>query len=429
VTAFSVRTLGPCSFASPLALSTAFVSDDARVLDQVELTRGGSVDVSRAFEKAGPRQKIFFEPKKTRAAIVTAGGICPGINNVIRTIVLQLFHRYGVSEVFGFRYGFAGLDPTSGFAVMPLGPKEVLHIHTLGGTILGTSRGAHDPRVMVDTLVANRIDVLFAIGGDGTMRGLHAIAEEVERRKLSIACVGVPKTIDNDIAFVDKTFGFETAVAMARIAIDAAHTEAVSMRGGIGLVKLMGREAGFIAAHASLASHDVNLCLVPEVPFEVDGPNGLLAWLEARVESRGHAVIVVAEGCGAHLVRPSQAPKDASGNVSFQSGDLDIGAHLKERIVEHFAAKKTPVNVKYIDPSYMVRGVRADANDAVFCDELARAAVHAAMAGKTDVMVGRWHRAFTHVPVPLALSEKKRIDPNRELWFAVTETTGQPRLG
>jgi 6-phosphofructokinase 1 len=435
VTAWNVGKLGERTIPSPLKLSTKlgdevpdFVPDDVRILEQLELTSGAKVDSTRAFEKAGPREKIFFDPKETRVGIVTAGGICPGINNVIRTIVLQLFHRYGVEQVLGFRYGYAGLDPSSGFMPVPLTPDHVRHVHTRGGTMLGTSRGGHDPKTMLAVLVANGVDALIAIGGDGTMRGAHAIAEEAERQGKRLAVIGVPKTIDNDIAFVDKTFGFETAVSMARLAIDAAHTEATSALGGIGLVKLMGREAGFIAAHATLASHDVNVCLVPEVRFVLDGANGLLAHLEKRISSRGHAVVVVAEGCGRTLVSPSEAPRDASGNVKFQDQSLDIGAHLKKAISEHFEGREIPITLKYIDPSYMIRGVRADANDAVFCDELARCAVHAAMAGKTDVLVGRWHRAFTHVPLPLALSKTKRIDPDKELWLAVTETTGQPHF-
>lgn len=435
-----VRTLGPRQVPSPLQLSSRpgdelpdYVDDGARVLFKVELQPGEVPSAEQSFEKAGPRETLYFEPRKTRVGIVTSGGLCPGINNVIRSMVLQLTYKYGVESVLGFRYGFAGLDPAFGCTPMPLGPDEVRHIHMRGGTVLGTSRGRREPVAMVDTLEKHKIDVLLTIGGDGTMRGAHAIAEEVLRRGRKIAVVGVPKTIDNDIAYVDKTFGFETAVSMARVAIDAAHTEAVSALNGIGLVKLMGREAGFIAAHATLASRDVNVCLVPEVHFRMDGQGGLLDYLEKRLAARGHAVIVVAEGCGKVLAgRETEtltAPRDPSGNLRFGSKELDIGSHLKDRIERHFADKHVPITLKYIDPSYMIRGVPANAMDAVFCDELARHAVHAAMAGKTDVMVGRWHRSFTHVPLPLALSEKKRIDPDRELWLAVTETTGQPPLG
>ena len=433
---YRVASLGERRIASPLGLSTSrsahephYVAPGTRILDAVELAPGASPDASHALEKAGPRELVYFEPRTTRAGIVTSGGLCPGINNVIRSIVFELVHGYRIESVVGFRYGFAGLDPGAGVPEpMPLGPDQVRHVHTFGGTMLGTSRGAHDPAVMVDTLQSRGIDVLFAIGGDGTMRASHAIAEEALRRGAKISVVGVPKTIDNDIPFVDKTFGFETAVAMARVAIDAAHTEALSVRGGIGLVKLMGREAGFIAAHAAMASHDVNVCLVPEVPFALDGASGLLRHLERRLAERNHAVIVVAEGCGAELAAAGDAPRDASGNLRFGSSELDIGKHLARAITRHFAELGSPVTLKYIDPSYMLRGVPAGAMDAVFCADLARDAVHAAMAGKTDMMIGRLHRVFTHVPLPLVLSATKRIDPDGELWLAVTESTGQPRF-
>jgi len=433
-----VRTLGERKIPSPLGLSRRvgdevpdYVPDEARVLCDVEIMRGDVVDTARAFEKAGPREHLFFDPRKVRAGIVTSGGLCPGINNVIRSLVLQLVHKYQVESVTGFRYGLAGLDPSFGREPVKLDHDAVTHIHSFGGTVLGTSRGKRDTSVMVDELVRRGINCLFTIGGDGTMRAAHAIAEEVRKRSLAIAVVGVPKTIDNDVPFVDKTFGFETAVTMARVAIDAANTEATSALNGIGLVKLMGREAGFIAAHATLASRDVNVCLVPEVHYELEGPNGFFAYLEKRLRDRGHAVIVVAEGCGKQLAAAAgktDGPRDASGNLRFGSAELDIGPHLKAAIEAHFEKLKTPITLKYIDPSYMIRGVPANAIDAVFCDELARYAVHAAMAGKTDVMIGRWHRSFTHVPLELALAEKKRIDPDKELWLAVTETTGQPRF-
>ncbi|MBX3188137.1 MAG: ATP-dependent 6-phosphofructokinase [Labilithrix sp.] len=437
---WTVKTLGERLVPSPLGLSNEpgdgvpdYVPDGTRVLFDVELAPGETCDPSRAFEKAGPRDLIYFDPPSVHAGVVTAGGLCPGSNNVIRSLVLHLYHRYGVREITGFRYGFAGLDPAANLAPLRLGPNEVEHIHTRGGSVLGTSRGRHDVGEMLDTLAAYGVDCLFTIGGDGTMRAAHALAEGAAARKLKLAVIGVPKTVDNDIAFVDKTFGFETAVEMSRLAIDAANIEATSVRNGVGLVKLMGRNAGFIAAHATLASHDVNVCLVPEVRFSIDGPSGLLAYLERRIATRAHAVVVVAEGCGKLLVERraeagKEAPRDASGNLRYASAELDIGVFLKDRITEHFASAGVEVNLKYIDPSYMIRGVPADANDAVFCDELARVASHAAMAGKTDMLVGRWHRKFTHVPLAMALSERRCIDPDRELWLGVTETTGQPRL-
>jgi 6-phosphofructokinase 1 len=432
----TVPTLGPATLPSPLALSTVpdddipdFVPDDARVLLSVETTAGAPHVAPLVFEKAGPRARIFFDPAHTRAGIVTCGGLSPGINNVVRAMVLELHYKYGVREILGYRYGFEGLDPAVGIAPMHLGPDQVRSVHTQGGSFLGLSRGRHDVGVMVDTLQRDRVDVFFVIGGDGSLRGAGAIAREIHRRGARIAVVGVPKTIDNDVAYVDKTFGFETAVEMARMAIDGAHAEAVSARNGVAVVKLMGRESGFIAAAATTASAEVNFCLVPEVRFEIDGPGGLLVALERRLHERGHAVIVSAEGCGAALVHDhASAPHDASGNVRYASPEADIGPHLRDAIVSHFERVGMPITVKYIDPSYIIRSVPANAGDAIFCDTLGRHAVHAAMAGKTGIAMGRWHGVFTHVPLAVATSFRKRIDPDLTTWLAVTETTGQPHL-
>ncbi|MEO5730405.1 MAG: ATP-dependent 6-phosphofructokinase [Byssovorax sp.] len=429
-----VLSLGERRFPSPLSLSTVrddqipdYVPDGARVTLTVETTTDAPVTPPLLFEKAGPRQAIYFEPSNTRAAIVTCGGLCPGINNVIRSMVLELHHRYQVKEVLGFRYGFEGLCPEEGLAPLVLGPKEVRSIHTMGGSFLGLSRGKQDPVRMVDTLEQRGIDVLFTIGGDGTLRGAHAIHEEIARRGGRIAVIGVPKTIDNDIAFVDKTFGYDSAVEVARDAVDAGHTEAIGARNGISVVKLMGRDSGFIAAAATLASLDVNFCLVPEVRFDLEGDVGLFAALRQRLAERAHAVIVVAEGCGASLLR-EEAERDASGNIRYASAAADIGPVLRDAIAAHFAEHWPRVSVKYIDPSYMIRSVAANASDSIFCDSLARHAVHAGMAGKTDLVIGRWHRLFTHVPLNVATSQKKCIDPDGDLWLAVTETTGQPPL-
>jgi 6-phosphofructokinase 1 len=430
----TIKTLGAAQHDSPLRLSTTlhdqvadFVPDDQRVLMDVEARADEEIDTSLRLEKAGPRQRIYFDPSGTRVGIVTCGGLCPGLNGVIRGMVHELHHTYQVREVLGYRYGYQGLNREKGVAPMTLHVGDVLHIHKQGGSLLGVSRGHEDPKVVVNTLVANDVQILFCIGGDGTLRGAHAIHQEIEAQGREIAVVGVPKTIDNDISFVDKTFGFDTAVEMARLAIDGAHTEALSARNGIGLVKVMGRDVGFIAAAATLASRDVNFCLVPEVQFDLDGPNGLLLALERRLRSRRHAVIVVAEGCARSMV-DAGSELDASGNVRYASADLDIGPHLSGRLKEYYKRIGMPVTLKYIDPSYMIRSVPANANDSIFCDILARNAVHAGMAGKTDLVIGSRHNVFTHVPLELATSTRKQIDPDGALWLAVTETTGQPSL-
>jgi 6-phosphofructokinase 1 len=426
-----VKTLGPGQYDSPMHLTSGgtfpFVAEDARVLWKVQTARSGETVPPLTFERAGMREKLFFDPAKTRVAILTTGGLCPGLNNVIRSMVLELHYRYCVKEIFGVRYGYEGLNPAVGLPMMRLGPAEVQHIHRLGGSMLGVSRGKQDVGVMADTLQRERIDILFVVGGDGTLTGAHALHEELTRRGARIGIVGVPKTIDNDVAYVDKTFGYDTAVDLARLAVDTAHSEAIGARNGVGIVKLMGRESGFVAAAATLASEEVNFCLVPEVPFQLDGPGGLLAALEQRLDSRSHAVIVVAEGCGATLAGAT-AERDASGNIRYASADADIGPRLRDAIVKHFKQLSKPITVKYIDPSYMIRSVPANASDSVFCNLLARNAVHAGMAGRTDVVIGQMHRIFTHVPLPLATRERKRIDPRGELWHSVIETTGQPSL-
>jgi 6-phosphofructokinase 1 len=400
------------------------VEDDAGVLVDVETRSNQPVRSDVSFEKAGARRTIYFDPDRTRAAIVTCGGLCPGINSVIRSLVLELHHGYGVRQVLGLRYGYEGLNKERGLSPAMLSASEVTNIHRAGGSILGLGRGAQAVDMMVARLRELGVNVLFTIGGDGTLAGAHAIASEANRQGFELAVVGVPKTIDNDVPFVDRTFGFDTAVEVAHQALSAAHTEATSARFGIGVVKLMGRNAGFICAHAALASLDVNFCLIPELSFDMTGPQGLCAAVEARLRTRGHALIAVAEGCGVALEH-EDAERDASGNLRFSSRELDIGPRLCGALGAHFKAVGVPVTLKYIDPSYMIRSVPANPSDNRYCDLLARQAVHAAMAGKTDLVIGRTNAHFTHVPLALVTTCEKRVSLHSELWSAVSATTGQ----
>jgi 6-phosphofructokinase 1 len=374
------------------------------------------------FEKAGPRDRLFFDPKATRAAVVTCGGLCPGLNNVVRSLFLELHFEYGVAEVLGVRDGYLGLNPDRGRPPLRLTREFVSDIHHEGGTFLGTSRGPQDVGVMLDFLGRERVNVLFCVGGDGTQRGAHALAEEAHRRGMPLAVVGIPKTIDCDILYCDRTFGYSTAVAEAQRVIHLAHTEARSCPRGVGLVKLMGREAGFIACGATLVSQEANFTLIPEVPFELHGEGGLLAALGRRLDERRHAVLVVAEGAGQHLFGDAATGRDASGNPKLH----DIGPHLKREIVAHFEKLGRPADVKYIDPSYIIRSVPANSEDAMLCDGLARHAAHAAMAGRSGLMIGLRHGAFIHVPLPMAVAGKRRVDPEGNLWAAVLQATGQP---
>jgi 6-phosphofructokinase 1 len=420
---FSIPTLGECRVRSPLS-GVRFTGDDERVLyhSRLEDLRswiGRGADPP-AMEAAGPRERLFFDPTRIACGIVTCGGLCPGLNDVIRAIVMSLHHHYGVKEVHGFRFGYQGLVRRCGHEPIRLTPDGVRRIRQLGGSILGSSRGPQDPAEMVRTLEELNVRVLFTIGGDGTLRGAQAIAAEAARRGLELAVVGVPKTIDNDILFVQKTFGFETAVSEARRATSAAGMEAEAAHRGVGLVKLMGRDSGFIAAYSALVDGHVNFCLIPEVPFTLDR---LLAALQRRLERRGHAVIVVAEGAGQDLVR-STGERDASGNREHG----DIGVFLRDAIREHFGRAGLPVSLKYIDPSYMIRSVPAGAHDSAFCMLLGHNAVHAGMSGRTNLIVGFWNHQFTHVPIPLAVVRRRTVEADGLLWSSVLASTGQPDL-
>jgi 6-phosphofructokinase 1 len=362
---------------------------------------------------------LFFDPANVVCGIVTCGGLCPGLNDVIRAVVLTLHHYYGVKKVYGFRFGYEGLVPRIGHEPFELTPESVHRIHESGGSILGSSRGPQDAAEMAEYLSDLKIGILFAIGGDGTLRGALKISEEAARRGSKISVIGVPKTIDNDISFVQRTFGFETAVTEARRATYAANTEAEASRNGIGLVKLMGRDSGFIAAYSTLVDNQVNFCLVPEVPFTLEG---FLSALERRLERRGHAVIVVAEGAGQELMASSQE-RDPSGNVRYG----DIGIRLRDAITDHFKRIGTAITLKYIDPGYTIRSVPATAHDSAFCLLLGQSAVHAGLSGRTNMVVSFWNHRFTHVPISLAVSERKKIDPEDALWSSVIASTRQPR--
>ncbi len=428
---FTIQSLGKPMIPSKIEyrngsgdLRSEYVDDDVRVSFKVKYNRNDPERDGLNMEKAGPREHMFFDPTETRVGIVTCGGLSPGLNNVIRSIQRECLYKYHVAEVYGFRFGYKGLNPENGFYPLVLTQRNVEGIHKHGGTILGSSRGAEDPGVMVDTLEEMGVNILFCVGGDGTMRGAHAICEEIERRKQKISVIGVPKTIDNDIDYVYKTFGFDTAVGKAREVLDCAHAEAVGAPNGIGLVKVMGRDSGFIAANATLANLEVNFCMIPEIPFDLHGKGAFFEQLETRLKQREHAVIVVAEGAGQDLIQNGEQNRDASGNLLHD----DIGEFLKEKIQEHFAEKKIPINLKYFDPSYIIRSIPANASDCIFCDNLARNAVHAGMAGKTDLVIGLWHGVYVHVPIPLATRERKQIRPQGSLWRHVLEVTGQPML-
>lgn len=419
------KVLSPILTSGRYSSSQCFVTDRQRVLIDVNpdniqnlLDRGREIP---AFELAGAREKIYFDPGKLRCALVTCGGLCPGLNDIIRAITLELFFGYGVRHIYGIRYGLQGFIPEFGHDLMELTPASVANIHKSGGSVLGSSRGPQPVEEIVDSLERLSLGVLFMIGGGGTLMAANRIADAAGRRGLKISIVGIPKTIDNDIHMISRSFGFDTAVDVATMSIRGAHNEATGYPNGIGLIKLMGRNSGFIAATAALAQQDVNFVLIPEVDFDLEGPGGFLAALKSRLEHRKHAVIVAAEGAGQKFFNSTHAARDDSGNIRLQ----DIGLFLKNAITAYFRDEGIPISLKYIDPSYIIRSLPANANDNVFCNFLGRDAVHAAMTGRTKFIIGYWNDHFVHVPMDVSVGKCRRIDPSGKLWLSVLEATGQ----
>jgi 6-phosphofructokinase 1 len=431
---FTIKTLGKATIPSPLLLSTIdgdnmanYADDDEKVLYDIEVQKGAEVrlDGRGLLEKAGPRQKIYFDPSKVHAGIVTCGGLCPGLNDVIRSVVMTLWYHYGVRRISGFKFGFRGFLPRYRLPVVDLSPDVVVDAHRQGGTVLGSSRGGGEKtEEIVDTMERMNVSILFVVGGDGSQKGALAISNEVEKRGLKVAVVGIPKTIDNDLCFIQRSFGFETAVSKAVEAVTGAHVEAHDAVNGIALVKLMGRDSGFIAANTSLGTNDVNYVFVPEVPFDIDGERGLLKDLKKRLENRNHALIVVAEGAGQNLMPETEIKLDASGNKKLS----DIGLFLQDRIKNYFKQERIDINLKYIDPSYLIRSTPANPADSIYCTRLGSNAVHAAMAGKTSLISSFLNDHFVHVPINLVVKKRNRIDPESSLWRSVIEATGQPAL-
>ncbi|KAF8751387.1 hypothetical protein HU200_012059 [Digitaria exilis] len=396
-----------------------FVNADDTVPEKVVVQKNSPRGVH--FRRAGPRQRVYFESEEVKACIVTCGGLCPGLNTVIRELVCGLSHMYNVNDIFGIQNGYKGFYSSN---YLTMTAKSVNDIHKRGGTVLGTSRGGHDTKKIVDNIQDRGINQVYIIGGDGTQKGAYEIYKEIRRRGLQVAVAGIPKTIDNDIAVIDKSFGFDTAVEEAQRAINAAHVEASSAENGIGLVKLMGRYSGFIAMYATLASRDVDCCLIPESPFYLEGEGGLFEYIDRRLKENNHMVIVVAEGAGQDLIAqsiPAADQQDASGNKLL----LDVGLWLTHKIKDYCKSKKMEMTIKYIDPTYMIRAIPSNASDNVYCTLLAHSAIHGAMAGYSFT-VGMVNGRHAYIPFHRVTSTRNKVRITDRMWARLLSSTNQP---
>ncbi|KAJ7526003.1 hypothetical protein O6H91_17G077200 [Diphasiastrum complanatum] len=400
-----------------------FVHDTDMVARQVAIDTSDPTSQTHAyFPRAGPRERVIYKPEDVKAAIVTCGGLCPGMNAVIRELVIGLWYQYGVRDVQGIQAGYRGFYSMEW---VPLSPKVVDHWHKIGGTVLGTSRGGFDLEKIISSIEKSCCNVIFIIGGDGTLRGALKIMDEVTRKGLRVTIACIPKTVDNDVGIIDRSFGFQTAVEAAQAAINAAHVEAESTPNGVGLVKLMGRYSGHIALDATLSSRDVDCCLIPEVPFFLHGEGGLLEFMEQRLKANGHAVIVMAEGAGQDLIpREGENSIDDSGNVA----NLDIGPWLSKQLKQWWKEKYPDrlFTVKYIDPTYMVRAIPSNATDTIYCTLLAHSTIHGAMAGYTGFVGGVVNGNYCYIPLDQVAQAKHFVNVNDHTWAWVRSVSNQP---
>jgi len=371
------------------------------------------------YPRAGPRSSLFFRPSHVNAGIVTCGGLCPGLNSVIRDVTKSCFELYGVQSVIGFHGGFSGIFSMP-FERLTL--ESTQGIQNLGGTILSSARGGFDADRILNKLEDLRISQLFIVGGDGSMRGARELVVAITKRPWPVAIIGIPKTIDNDIGLIDHSFGFQTAVEETLRAVRAAKVEAACSINGVGVVQCMGRHAGYIAAQVTLASAEVDLCIIPEVPIAIDGSLDVLEHVIRVVEKKGHAVVVVAEGAGENLLGKSEE-FDASGNRRLRP----IGPWIKEAIAERLTMRGLGRQVRLIDPSYMVRSVAAYSVDSILCTLLSLAAVHAAMDGYTGVCVALVNGRSVMVPLDLIVeASPRKVDVCSRTYERIVSLTSQP---
>ena len=390
-----------------------------------KLGRVVTADDGAKYIKAGPRYHVALDNEKVKACIVTCGGLCPGLNVVIRELVMSLRYNYGVQDIFGIKWGYSGFYDDESW--VRLTPDDVKEIHTQGGTVLGTSRGGFDGQRIAAEMLKRGINMGFFIGGAGTHRGIKELTKIFRQKKEKVILVGIPKTIDNDIPIIDRSFGLDSAVTESVHVIRAANVEANCNPNGIGLVKLFGRSSGFVAMYATLAARDVNICLIPEVPFNLYGENGLLDYIFKRLEIKHHVVIVVGEGAGFAVkdydVKIS-GKTDKSGNPVLP----DIGVLLKEEIKKKAKELGIEINLKYIDPTYIVRAGPANSFDCNYCAKLAQNAVHCAFAGYTNFSIGIVNNHTCMIPIDKISQEGvvRKIKTSDSDYLMMLASTGQP---
>ncbi len=340
-----------------------------------------------------------------RIGVLTAGGDCPGLNAVIRAVAKTALRQYNL-EVMGIEDGYLGLIQNR---MRPLNNESVSNILTLGGTILGTNNktaprkypvkvnGSIEFRDVTDRclehIAHNHLDALVVIGGDGTM----AITADFIR--MGINCIGVPKTIDNDLYGTDVTFGFATAVSVATEALDRVHTTAASHHRAM-VVEVMGRNAGWIALHSGIASGS-DAILIPEIPFDIN----ILCDFVVKRSKRGKrfSILCVSEGA-----RPVGGDQVVSRFDPSSPEPVRLGG-IGQKVADDIEAARG-IETRTITLGHIQRGGTPVATDRVLATEFGDKAIELLEAGERGRLVVMKGRTVTHIPLEEA-ADKQRLVP------------------
>lgn len=446
-------------------------------------------NIGLTFPEAGPRENLVY-PMESRdgatdslqVGVLVSGGIAPGINAVIKGIVDRhtLYSNHAKEnddtsydlEIIGYRDGFSGL--LSGSHIK-LNRKKVRDFANKGGSLLGTSRyhplldlddpGKRDSAVRDIISNLKDIDILYVIGGDGSMRAAHMIWTRAQRMhaegeasKLSV--VAIPKTMDNDILWVWQSFGFMSAVEKAKQFVLQLHTEA-SSNPRLGIMQLFGSDSGFVVTHAALASGVCDYVLIPEADFSMEV---LCEFIKKKLKSRYKRGQDGKSPFGMILMAETAIPRDGINSPGCKYiDDPDVGLEKEEKIaIEKFIADGRRVQgqtqdalrrggIKIIsrvvqkeirqmkpgqywekfrvftnEPRHLIRAIDPSVQDVIFGQRMGTLAVDNAMAGYTDFMISQWLTEYVLVPLKLVVLGRKRVPQKGIFWKSVLANTGQP---
>lgn len=430
--------------------------------------------------EAGPRRYVSYPQKnQLKVGILVSGGIAPGINAVISGIIArhhayqawsQKINKNYALEILGYSEALKGLLH-AGRPAVPLDLKTVREAVNHGGSILPTARAdelldLEDPKQrdgaldkVTSRLINQQIDILYIIGGDGSMRAAHAISCRARRNPINeLSVIGIPKTMDNDILWVWQSFGFLSAVEFAKQAILQLHTEVMS-NPRLCVIQLFGSDSGFVVSHAALASGVCDAVLIPEVNFTLKQLSGYIRY---RLQDRPHsdkpyggivalaetaipldwreyvsATAEVADGSEKVILTPEELRaietfeshgRRVHGQTpdALRSGGLRLVSQILQREIRKLGDRWSSYRVFTNEPRHLIRSIEPSVSDVIFAQRLGTLAVDNAMAGYHDFMISQWLTEYVLVPLKLVVLGRKRVPEHGIFWKSVRASTGQP---